>query len=645
MASYWDKVLARRVSRRRALGISTTAAAAGFLTACNLVSDSGDNATPTPKSGTSQAGRDGASSQSGAQTGMLWQPVDTTGQAKRGGTWKAAGSTDPQSFDIYDFDPFSQTIANTVGTKLVYLKPARMRDPDEFNVTGDLAEDWEIAEDRLTYTFHLNPNKKFGPLSPSFHEGAPDTIANRVIDSADVLFSWERFLATSPNSTEFANELNSAAPIISLEAPDERTVVVKLGKPYSPLLVQLANPSVSYFYIIPKEGKDQNAEYFDKYLFGGGPFYIDEVKPSESVTLKRNPNFQDPDGLERPYADEVLYRIIPDLSEQIDKFRAGEIFQAPGTFTTDTNLEFKRDIPDLLMWALPDSSAVTEWFGMSADGPWKDERVRQAVQYSWDRDLFIDVAYETRKLEAAGIPVNQRWNTAIPCGGPGSYMFFPGMWLDPQSSEFGQNAKYFTLGSRNADISEAKRLLSAAGFPEGIDFKHAQYTLNYSQQPARDIIEAMMQEAGLRVTEREEIGSAQLFGYIFGGGQFSEMLNIVDFGGPDVGAFMQAHFHPAGNLFGGWSPGGTSASETGDPRLTQFVEDVLGEFDNAKRVQIVHEFQRYMARQFYYSRYPGGATTLRLAWPALSNWQTFRGYGLDGYYSYEWIDETQPPFV
>ncbi len=113
---------------------------------------------------------------------------------------------------------------------------------------------------------------------------------------------------------------------------------------------------------------------------------------------------------------------------------------------------------------------MTEWFGMGAEGPWKDARMRQAVQYSWDRDLFIDVFFATDKLEAVGIPDNRRWNTAIPCGGPGSYMFFPGMWLDPQSSDFGENAKYFTLGSRERQhLAEAKKLISAAGFPNGID--------------------------------------------------------------------------------------------------------------------------------------------------------------------------------
>jgi ABC-type transport system substrate-binding protein len=224
-------------------------------------------------------------------------------------------------------------------------------------------------------------------------------------------------------------------------------------------------------------------------------------------------------------------------------------------------------------------------------------------------------------------------------------MFFPGMWLDPQSSEFGENAKYITLGSRDANIAEAKKLISAAGFPDGIDFKHLQYPLGFGQQPAQDIIEGMMAEAGLRVTAQEQVMIPEIFTYIFGRGDFNEMLNTVDFGGPDVGAFLNAHFHPAGNLFGGWNAADSGVSAEGDPILNKAVEDVLFEFDNQKRVDIVHDFQRYMAKQFYYSRYPGGATALRLAWPALQNWQTFRGFGLDGFYTYEWIDETKPPFV
>jgi ABC-type transport system substrate-binding protein len=268
------------------------------------------------------------------------------------------------------------------------------------------------------------------------------------------------------------------------------------------------------------------------------------------------------------------------------------------------------------------------------------------VQYSWDRDTFIDVFFAVDKLNAAGIPENRRWNTSIPCGGPGSYMFFPGMWLDPQGSEFGENSKYFTLGSRADNIAEAKKLLSAAGFPDGFDFKHLQYPIfPGQQQPAQDIIEGMMAEAGMHVSEQEQVMIPEIFGYIFGGGDFKETLNTVDFGGPDVGAFLNAHFAPTGNLFGGWNPNDTGVDKAGDPTMNKMISDVLFEFDNDKRVAIVQDFQRYMAQMFYYSRYPGGATTLSLSWPAVQNWNVFRGGGLSWAFANEFIDPSKPPLA
>jgi ABC-type transport system substrate-binding protein len=64
--------------------------------------------------------------------------------------------------------------------------------------------------------------------------------------------------------------------------------VFKLNQPYAPLLTQLANGSVSYFYIIPKEGKAQtDPNSFSKYQFGGGPFMVDSVEPSVKLVLQK----------------------------------------------------------------------------------------------------------------------------------------------------------------------------------------------------------------------------------------------------------------------------------------------------------------------------------------------------------------------
>ena len=640
MQTYWDKVLNRRLSRRRALAATgATAAAAAFLAACG--GDDGDGG---------DGGGGGGGGGIGSDQLINGKEVDSTAQAKRGGTFKAALQRDPQNFDLYNFDPFSQGFNNLVGSKLVYLRPSRMKDPGALDVASDLAT-WEISPDKLTYTFKLSPNAKFGPLSSSFHSGAPQSIANRPYDSDDVMYSWERFGTVSSNAGELIG--SKGGPVDNISAPDKSTVVMKLKQPFSPLLATLANGSVSYFYVLPKEGKAGDANFFNKWAFGGGPFYIDNFEPSVRLILKRNPNYEQRDvqdgGLKRPFIDEVNFTMIPDPTQATAQFKVGQLYQPGLGLTVDDNIQLKKDVPKLQMRALLQSTAVVEWFGMSKDGPWKDQRVRQAVQYSWDRDTFIDVFFATDKLEAAGIPDQRRWNTSIPCGGPGDYMYFPGMWLDPQGKDFGENAKYFTLGDHTKNITEAKRLLSAAGFANGIDFTHIQYPLGFGQQPAQDIIEGMMQEIGLKATQKKET-IPDIFGRIFHepgkpGGDWKEMFNTVDFGGPDVGNFLKAHFHKGGNLFGGWNPNDQGASIDGDPFLNDTTDKVLLEFDNAKRVQLVQDFQRYMAKMFYISRYPGGATALQLVWPAVANWNVFRGYGLDGIFTYEWLDQTKAPFV
>ena len=640
MAGYWNKVLERRVGRRRALiATSTTAAAAAFLAACSD-DDNGGGSTGGGNTGSSSILVNG-------------NEVDTTSSAKRGGVWKAALSRDPQNFDLYNFDPFSQGFANVVGSKLVWIKPSRMKDPESLEVVPDIAT-WEISPDKLTYTFKINPNAKFSPLSPNFHQGAPQSIANRPFDSEDVAFSWKRFGTVSSNAGELVSE--RGGPVETLTTPDKSTVVFKLKQPFSPFLGTLANASVSYFYILPKEGDGQDANFFNRWQFGSGPFYIDAFEPSVKLVLKRNPNYELRDvgdgGLKRPFVDGVDFVIVPDAAAAAAQFRAGQLYQPGlGLSTVDDILQAKKDIPDLMLRAYDDTTAVTEWFGMSAEGPWKDERVRQAVHYGWDYDAFIDVLGASEKLETAGIPFKKNWNTAIPGGGPGSYMYFPGMYLDPRDSKFGENAKYFTLGDRAKNIAEAKKLLSAAGFANGIDFKHIQYPLGFGQQPAQDVIEGMLQEIGLKATQ-EKVMIPDIFNYIFPpqdktkpAGNWKEMLNTVDFGGPDVGNYLLGHFSKRGNLFGGWDANNKGATNDGDPVLNDTTDKVLLEFDNAKRVQLVHEFQRYMAKKFYYSRYPGGTVTLQIAWPAIANWNVWRGQNLNSSYTFEWLDTTKKPIA
>ena len=79
---------------------------------------------------------------------------------------------------------------------------------------------------------------------------------------------------------------------------------------------------------------------------------------------------------------------------------------------------------------------------------------------AYDRDLWIDAVYDTKALQDAGVPIVRRWNTSLTALDSDAA---GGWWLDPQGKDFGDNAKYY-----QHNIAEAKKLMSAAGFANGL---------------------------------------------------------------------------------------------------------------------------------------------------------------------------------
>ena len=84
-----------------------------------------------------------------------------------------------------------------------------------------MAESWEISPDQLTLTFKLRQGVKWDSRAPT---------NGRALDAQDVIKSWEKFTPSTPASRATAYDATSAptAPILSLTAPDNRTVVIKL---------------------------------------------------------------------------------------------------------------------------------------------------------------------------------------------------------------------------------------------------------------------------------------------------------------------------------------------------------------------------------------------------------------------------------
>jgi hypothetical protein len=105
-----------------------------------------------------------------------------------------------------------------------------------------------------------------------------------------------------------------------------------------------------------------------------------------------------------------------------------------------------------------------------------------------------------------------------------------------------------------------------------------------------------------------------------------------------------------GNGFSGFnSDGGTWKS--GDAEYTALLKKARSEFDEKKRIAMARDFQRMEAERQYQPSFPGTASGLLLAWPALRNVMVFRDAGVLGGLTGDpalsrvnlWLDPAQPP--
>ena len=600
-SNYWDGILASRLSRRRGLAaVGTSAAAAAFLAACGGNDDNDGGADAD-------------------QSALVSRPVDETRGAKKGGVYKARNSFEPSTLDPHLF-PNNFHVAATY-SNLFLIKDGVLEYSDG-TVAGDLVQSWEVSPDRLTITARLHPNAHFAPVAP---------VNGRAVDAHDVAASWQRHSSISNQRADFSNATNPAAPITTITAVDARTVSIKLAAPNAVVIERLARATPGSMYIVPKEALEPGVLDLARTSIGSGPFYISDFQPSVAITFKRNPNFgQDPSGL--PYMDQLDYPTVQEYAQYIAQFRAGNIYDGAGIQAQDI-IGVKKDLPELeLMRTYYGTMLNRIGFGAAPGSPFLDERVRQAFVLTWDRDAFLDAVFNADRFRQDGLEIETVYESGLQAN------TYAGWLLDPESREFGPNAKFF-----KKDIEEARRLLSAAGHPNGLENFDYYYAAPGAGVPApysayNEAIVGLSQESGLF---RWRLNVVQNY--------FAEFFpryhnqSTQQFSGVAISLSSLAE-DPANYLFSYYNSRGTLRMGT-DSTLDDLTTKAVAEFDNNRRKEFVHEIQRYEGGKNFYPRF-GGATGLSLGWPAVRNRQVYQGGtrgGTPNNPSTLWLDPEKAP--
>jgi oligopeptide transport system substrate-binding protein len=221
---------------------------------------------------------------------ILWLTLMLAVMAACGGTDKTAGppntlqrgiSSDPETLDQHKSRSIQAAdVIRDLGEGLV-----------GYSATGELipaaAESWEISEDGLKYTFHLRDGLRWsnGEALTASHFVAG---MRRLVDPSTAAF-YAEMLGDLENAAAITSG-DIPVSMLGVEAPDERTVVLRLVQQTPYLVSLMTHPST--FPIHP----GSIAEHGDSFarpgkLVSNGAYTLEAWVPGSVISLRRNEHY------------------------------------------------------------------------------------------------------------------------------------------------------------------------------------------------------------------------------------------------------------------------------------------------------------------------------------------------------------------
>ena len=437
--------------------------------------------------------------------------------------------------------------------------------PDNLAPAPGLATSWDVSPDKKTVTFHLVKGAKWS-------DGQP-------ITSKDVKFSLD---VLGGNGALFTGYTDN---VTSVQTPDANTVVVKTKKPDARIVGGL------FIYMLPQHiwGKQSVKALTTTYrpqipMVGSGPFVVTEFKRNRIIRMERNPNFRGP----KPKFDEIQFvkygsedavdRALSlgeiDMITEVQASSFARLSKAKGIKTVKaaspsfTELAFnlcdKQHCPDAKF-----NPAV------------QDRTVRQAIGFAVDRARINEIS--TR-------------NTAFPGHG-----ILPPFYKDFYAQPDGDLDYPY-------DPDRARQMLDAAGWKPGdggIREKGGQrlsfdlFVRSESQENIQDarLVKEMAKDVGIEfkvqvvsVDKLTEITTRKVDGKM----------------APDFDTFIWGWggdpYDPSTllGLITTKQIGGSSDSFYSNPEYDRLYDEQAGEFDLAKRQQIVKQLVDISQRDLPY---------------------------------------------
>ncbi len=295
-----------------------------------------------------------------------------------------------QASGITSLDPaFAKDQANIWAINQLYTTLVQM--DDELNINPYLAERWDIVDSGLTYLFYLRDDVFFHD-----HEKFPEG-KGRKVTAHDVAYSLNRLIdkeIASPGAWLFNDKVADSEPF---KAVNNKVFQMKLKQAFRPMLGIL---SMQYCSVVPKEIVEHYGKEFRINPVGSGPFQFKLWKENEALVLEKNQDYfeMNGEGERLPLVDGVKISFIENKRNAYLKFIEGDLDLLSGidpTYKDDLvsgDGELKSELEEKIK-LLRSPYLNTEYLGFLMTDkqvkPLQDKRVRQAINYGFDRVKMI----------------------------------------------------------------------------------------------------------------------------------------------------------------------------------------------------------------------------------------------------------------
>ncbi len=358
-----------------------------------------------------------------------------------------------------------------------------------------------------------------------------------VMTAKDVKFSIDRM--TDPQSKVFFAPFY--ATIQEVKVLDDSTIQIVTKSP-DPLLLKRLSHNI---FILPSDlVKEQGAEAFFQHPIGTGPFKFVSWVRNDRMIFEANEAYWEG----TPKVKRVIFRPVPEVATRIAELQTGNadiIVNVPPFLVPQV-----KDSPIATVQSIPSGRAMYVYINCLTEGPLKNKKVRQALNYAVDKKAIID-----NILKGSGVPM--------------------AVGITPYHWGYDPSLKPYPY-----DPVKAKKLLAEAGYPSGLKLVFNSPSGRYlMDKEVSEAIAGMLNDVGVQTDMKiHEFGS---YVQILTGKKLQD-LGFQSWGNP---------MHDADGTFSIlYTP--TAFNYFSNPELTAKISSARTTMDQKKRLDLYKEIQR-----------------------------------------------------